>query len=749
MYLNAKKMKNYAKSVLKGCDFFENFVIAFIVALIVYVVDKFNLVKTLSGGNLLFNGVIISTLSIGIMLLITVAIYDLKGKNITLTDSFIEIGAFGFILSIVYVILAKSGFLALKIALILVLLVFILVLAIIRSNYFEKIKEKSGDEIVSNSNLKTYFKTFFNRHWVTVLVAGIVGILATVWFDEADIYMKIHLNENAFEFLILTIALLLLAVIVLVKNRIEIKRCNLVDAMAFILLFADLTLFVEASIAHVNSQKIAFVIAIIGLLLTFILFALLAYNTNLDIVCDEEKHKETKPSFALYFKKVFDNHHLGVVFAICAFAIAIISFLESTNILASLMSMAEIKEYVIIALLLGIAFLVFFIISYELPSRKVVLIDTLLLSLFIIFLVCSIVTIIAQKTLLDLKVLLFFAPMLVSLAFIVVRILRVREFAIESEEIVVPSVEAECACTNEEPEIKKSVGVRKSYELHLRTADDEVKKAYEILRNALETYKIKSRITKSCENFSRTGITPSKVKEGKPIRLQVKFKISGKFIKAYMNLNPENLKEYRIKDVSNKYPDQPTYIKVRSKLSIKRALELIDMLAVQEGFVKANDKKGLKVEEVITKLKEKHAYNKYAEIYNDSELTIMQKLGYEHIVQKYYVQNENVVYLSDVNSFHKDFAEKLVISKLIKDPHRYIYDEVSLETIEKAFDNGAIVNLESMRNAGIVKKNANFITVKASEKLTKNLIVEANVIEPNAVAMIFIAGGSATRIVGE
>lgn len=749
MYLNAKKMKNYAKSVLKGCDFFENFVIAFIVALIVYVVDKFNLVKTLSEVNLLFNGVIISTLSIGIMLLITVAIYDLRGKNLTLTDNFIEIGIFGFIFSIIYIIASNSGFLALKIVISVVLFLFITALVLIRCNYFEEIKEKNGSEPINNSNLKSYFKTFFKRHWVTVLVAGIVGILATVWLDEADIYLKIHLNENAFEFLILTIALLLLAVIVLVKNRIEIKRCNLVDAMAFILLFADLTLFVEASLAHVNSQKIAFVIAIIGLLLTFILFALLAYNTNLDIKGDEEKYKETKPSFALYFKKVFDNHHLGVVFAICAFAIAIISFLESTNILASLMSMVEIEEYVIIALLLGIAFLVFFIISYELPSRKVVLIDTLLLSLFIIFLVCSIVTIIAQKTLLDLKVLLFFAPMLVSLAFIVVRVLRVREFAIESEVAVLPNALVECACTDEEPEIKKSVGVRKSYELHLRTADDEVKKAYEILRNALETYKIKSRITKSCENFSRTGTTPSKIKEGKPIRLQVKFKISGKFIKVFMNLDPEKLKEYKVKNVSDKFKDQPTYIKVRSKLSIKRALELIDMLAVQEGFVKSDDKKGLSVEEVMEKLKGKHVYNNYAEIYNDNELTLMQKLGYEHIVQKYYVQNNNAVNLSDVKTFHKDFAEKLVISKLIKDPHRYIYDEVSLETIENAFDDGAIVNLESMRSVGIVKKNANFITVKASEKLTKKLLVEANVIEPNAVAMIFIAGGSATRIVGE
>ena len=753
MYINSNKLKNYAKGVLKGCDLFENLVVAFISVLAIYIVDKFNLLTSLGSDDWLFNGVIISATSIGFILLIASALYAVKGKGITITDSFVEIGLFSFILLIVYTIISGKGFLELKITAIALTLIYSIALAVIRSNYFVQLEVNKNQEAVNNSSIGVYFKNFFKRHWVTVLISAIVGITTTILIDEADIYMKIHFNEKALEFLVLFIAVAVLGLIVLVKDRIEVKRCNLVDAFTFILLFGSLTLLVEAIASHVHEKPVAFGVAIVGTLVSLILFALLCFNTKFELEDQVVDYSGVKPSISGYFKKLFDNHHLGVIFAVCCFAVSAISFLESSNILATLMSAVQVEEWLVIAIFLAIIMLAFFIISYELPSRKVVLIDTLIFSLLIISLICLITTIVALKTILDLKVLLFFAPALVAIIFIGVRISRVREFLVNSEEVEIQSVQLESAITEEIVEKPKSIGVRKSYEMHLKTSDAQLKKAYEALRNALETYKIKSRITKSCENFSRTGITPSKVKEGKNIRLQVKLKISGKFIKAFMNLNPAEMQKqfpaYKIKDCSNKYLDQPTLIKVRSNLSIKRALELIDILALKENFVKADEKKGLSTLEVANKLKAKREFVNYAELYNDNDLTYMQKLGYEHIVEKYYNANGGAVYLKDVATFHKAFAEKIVISKLIKDPHRYVYDEVSLETLEKTFENGAVVTLENMRNAGIIKKNANYVTVKASEKLCKKLIVEANVIEPNAVAMLFIAGGTATRIVGE
>ena len=108
----------------------------------------------------------------------------------------------------------------------------------------------------------------------------------------------------------------------------------------------------------------------------------------------------------------------------------------------------------------------------------------------------------------------------------------VKEFDIEENDV--QTLATETVATEDVIVKEKSVGVKKSYELHLRTLDAELKTAYSTIRNALETYKIKSRITKSCENFSRTGLTQSKVKDGKNIRLQVKLKLTSKFIYSYI-----------------------------------------------------------------------------------------------------------------------------------------------------------------------------------------------------------------------
>ncbi|MBO5851062.1 MAG: uL15 family ribosomal protein, partial [Clostridia bacterium] len=132
----------------------------------------------------------------------------------------------------------------------------------------------------------------------------------------------------------------------------------------------------------------------------------------------------------------------------------------------------------------------------------------------------------------------------------------------------------------------------------------------------------------------------------------------------------------------------------------------------------------------------------YASLLTSEGLTYMQKLGYDYMV-KDSVTYEEVAILND------EWAEKIVKTELIKDPERYIYDEVTLKELEDNFEDGSVVSLEAMRQKGLVKINSNHITVKASESLSKKFIVEGNVIEPKAVAMIYIAGGEATRLIGE
>ena len=118
----------------------------------------------------------------------------------------------------------------------------------------------------------------------------------------------------------------------------------------------------------------------------------------------------------------------------------------------------------------------------------------------------------------------------------------------------------------------------------------------------------------------------------------------------------------------------------------------------------------------------------------------MEKLGYDYMVK-------DSVSLAEVVKYNDEWVEKVVKTKLVPNAERYIYDEVSLDDISIAFKEGEVVDLESLRTKGIIKPNANYVTIKPSAHLTKKLFVEANVIDEKAVQMIVIAGGEATRLI--
>ena len=157
---------------------------------------------------------------------------------------------------------------------------------------------------------------------------------------------------------------------------------------------------------------------------------------------------------------------------------------------------------------------------------------------------------------------------------------------------------------------------------------------------------------------------------------------------------------------------------------MKRALELIDMLAEKEGFTK----------------KKKFEPVDYTKVYTDENLSYMEKLGFDYIVK-------NSVTLYEVKGYNPEFADKVVKTLIVDKPDRYIYDEVSLDAICDNFAEGEVADLEAMRAKGLIKINANKVTVVASPKLSKKLTIVASEIEPNAIMMVAIAGGEVTQLV--
>ena len=120
---------------------------------------------------------------------------------------------------------------------------------------------------------------------------------------------------------------------------------------------------------------------------------------------------------------------------------------------------------------------------------------------------------------------------------------------------------------------------KKSFTARMIQAPADVQERYEILKNALLSYKkVNARVSWSYESF-KSGRTQL-----------AKFAIRGKTLCLFLALNPAELEEskYNIADVGSakKYETVPCRLRLTSKRSVKWGLELIEMLAGKTELVK-------------------------------------------------------------------------------------------------------------------------------------------------------------------
>ena len=120
---------------------------------------------------------------------------------------------------------------------------------------------------------------------------------------------------------------------------------------------------------------------------------------------------------------------------------------------------------------------------------------------------------------------------------------------------------------------------KKSFTARVIQSPDEVQERYEVLKNALLSYKkVNSRISWSYDS----------IKSGR--KQLAKFAIRGKSLCLFLAIDPATLEnsKYNVADAgsSKKYETVPCRLRLSSKRSIKWGLELIEKLAEQEGLVK-------------------------------------------------------------------------------------------------------------------------------------------------------------------
>ena len=258
---------------------------------------------------------------------------------------------------------------------------------------------------------------------------------------------------------------------------------------------------------------------------------------------------------------------------------------------------------------------------------------------------------------------------------------------------------------------------RYTFDLKLRLADDNVKRFYSDIKNALLSYGMHCRMSRHKENFNKG-------------RNQIaRMAINGKTLKVYLAIDPNSIdpKIYHHKDVSDKkgVADLPTMINVRSGLAVRKIKALIDKIA----------------EELVIKPK-KYEPTDFAEGLTLDGFSTVERKGYGYMVKGSATKEE-------VDAIPDDFATNAVEYVYApKKAERFIKTKVTLDDLSAAFEDGATVDIDAIREKGLASApNSNWLSVSASERLDKKFRVYADEYTVGAAKMICVAGGEAYMLI--
>ncbi len=262
----------------------------------------------------------------------------------------------------------------------------------------------------------------------------------------------------------------------------------------------------------------------------------------------------------------------------------------------------------------------------------------------------------------------------------------------------------------------KSYRPKYAYPTRIKLVSDKVKDFYTDIKNEFLSYGIKSRISKTKENFnfSRDNVA--------------RFVVRGKTIKLYIAIDPSSIDHayFHHKDVSEKktYFDIPTMMPIKSRLASVKARELVAMLAEQLGLHK----------------KRRFQNKDFSADLSAEGLTYVDRKGYGYLVKP-------SVTLADVTEIPDELSDRLSqVSKSQNKINRFIRTKVAVDVLAEKFQDGETVTIETVRTRGIGAPNANCLIVEDGETLDKKLTVYAEEFSPNAIKMIALCGGEVFKI---
>ena len=765
---------SYVKTLLTSGMFCVGIILGVILSAIYVICDAYGYVEMFATKSSQYVAPIFVVLGLSFVAFVAAGFMKAKSKTLCLTEMVIGLLAVLFALMI-YVLVASANAVVFAIIAMIVIVALIVFAIVIRNKNFDS--HVTSESKVSNATFKTYYQKFFKTYGVVSVIFAVLAIVAAILLEKANIVAHILSGNSLKAIVIAGLAMLVILFGVLYLARIKSKEIGIVDVALFMLVGGVIGLIPVAFMVGEMFRAVAIVILLVALVATVVLTCFAIKNTHIYTAEEDEELNKGTSGIASYFKALAKKVDFLTVIGIATVITAVAIFAEGVKLPALLIKVLNTDATIILVVAFAVmAFAAAFVLA-DIKDHRITEVDPALLVWNVSFILLFVTDFAILHGAIGLKFWLMVVAIILGVALNVVRavFVRFKEEVVEEVKPVVTTTEEETTTTvvddtttteeettttvvddtttteeettttvvddttttatdgetdivvsEDEPIKLKRVNSKKNFEIYLCTGDDQLKENYSAIKNAFCYYGVHSRVTKSRENFSKKGISMSRANPEKNLHLQAKLLVRGKFLKLYINIDPTKIdpKYFRHSNASSKSPDQPTLVKIRSKLSLKRALELIDMLANQEGYTK----------------KKKFEPVDYKANLTDENLTYMQKLGFDYMIK-------DSVTLDEVMAYNDEFAKKIIKTQVIEKAERYIYDEITLDTISANFADGEIADLEAMRVKGLVKINANCVTVKPSASLNKKLIVVANVIDPKAAEMIAIAGGECTQLI--
>jgi ribosomal protein L15 len=295
---------------------------------------------------------------------------------------------------------------------------------------------------------------------------------------------------------------------------------------------------------------------------------------------------------------------------------------------------------------------------------------------------------------------------------------------------------------------------KKSFQARLIQSWDESKEYYSELKNEILSYKsVRSRVSWNYDCFS-VGNTPI-----------IKMDVRGKTLCVYFPLNPDDFAgtKYKVElSQIKKCEDVPCLYRMKNATRVSNAKELIADVMKKIGVERLARTRRDNYEfpyETTPRLverglaKEYLAKEKYDDFITRSNSEKEREENNEKQKQKrrdkaaVVRMRREEISVGDVAGLLTDaVAAEMVEDERSDRVYKGKKDIINVDTISENYGKGEIVNLESLKQKGLIAENVDFVKVLARGMLTKPLTVEAQDFSLEAIKMIVLTGGAAIKV---